>query len=717
MRLFLTLYVCLAASTLAAGNRLAGENSLYLQQHAEQPVDWLPWGDAALAKARAEDKPIFVSVGYAACHWCHVMSEESFDDEAIAALLNESFVAIKIDRERRPDLDAQFGMVTTLLEGSSGWPNSVFLTPDGEPFHAGGYFPPDVFSGLLEEVANGWKTNRAPIVAYAFETAALMRNYLDQASVLGEVSQEDITDAALAAIGDLDEFNGGFGNAPKFPREVFLLFILDQAQRTGNEALLNAVTLTLDGMLSGGVHDHIGGGFHRYATDPAWQVPHFEKMLYNQALMGRVLLRAYALTGRETYARGAKRTIDYVLRDLRADGGAFFAAEDASSLNEDGERKEGWFYTWDRTEVGPVIAGILGLEEEGEFEGRSVALPPSPEFHENDLYKLRVLRDARPRPIRDEKIILSWNAEMISTLAEASAVLQNPAYLERAVTAAGYLEDELRSAEGLRRIVYEGRADSAAQLTDYAAYGDAMLALYDYGGDEAWLARAEELVSELSRFADDGQAMRLTQMATGLGVFRPLDDTELASGNALALQLLAGVDRRQARTGEAAQALSAAVAIDGINRPRRRAGLLTALETSRSGPSGPLRVSSGGAVHVLALADRAAGVLKLEVRIKDGWHINAHRPLDDYLIGMALEVDGVSLPASAFPASATVSLGFSDAPLALYEAGFSISAPLGYERVGPSKATLTLQACSDEVCLPPDDMVFYLWSERADDGG
>jgi uncharacterized protein YyaL (SSP411 family) len=721
----------LLASTGHAENRLAGESSLYLQQHADQPIDWYPWGDEALAKARSDGKLIFVSVGYAACHWCHVMAEESFDNHAIAAQLNAGFISIKIDRERRPDLDEQFNLVSTMLSGSSGWPNSVVMTPDGEPFFAGGYFPPDQFARVLTAARDAWRDDRPQVAAFAFETAARIRTYLDQAAVLGEVTSTDISAAAHAMITDLDAFNGGFGTAPKFPRESFLLHLLDQAARHGDGALLHAVTLTLDGMIRGGVHDQIGGGFHRYAIDPEWAIPHFEKMLYTQALMGRVLLRAYGLTGNPDYARAATRSFDYVLRDMRAPGGAFYAAQDADSILPSGEREEGRFYVWTPEEVAAALgnaaapmAAALNIEAQGAFEGRSIpslgqsatetaaylGLPIA--TFDAHLDTLRRSRAKRAAPIRDEKIILSWNAEMIATLAEAASVLDRPDYLAAAAGAARFLLENLRTDAGLKRIHYNGQADTDAQLPDIAALGNALLALYDHGARGDWLAQAEPLALTLRNgFTDAGQALRMTATATGLGPFRPLDDTELASGNALALAFLAGLDRRLARSGDAAPNLAAAIAIDAINLPGQRAGLLSALEQSRFGPSGPMRVSSGGAVHVLARADRTAGEIHLDIRLRDGWHINAHEPLEDYLIGMTLTVNDADLPASQFPDPVIRRLGFSAAPLALYETGFRLSAPLSFRENLPAKATLTLQACNHDQCLPPDDMVVFVWPD------
>ncbi len=729
MRLFL--FFLLFTTPLAAQNRLAGEASLYLQQHANNPVDWYPWGPEALKKAKEEDKLIFVSVGYAACHWCHVMEEESFENKDIADILNKNYISIKIDRERRPDLDEQFSLVTTFVTGSSGWPNSVFLTPDGDPFYAGTYFPPADFTKVLNTIVQIWAEDRPSVEAEAFGLASQMREYLDQTAVLGEISEQDFLQTARQLIKPLDEFNGGFGDAPKFPREPELLFLLDQALRSGDEDLLNAVTTTLDGILRGGIHDHVGGGFHRYAVDPEWQVPHFEKMLYDQALMGRLLVRGYHATGNPDSARAAKNTFDYVLREMRAPEGGFYAAQDADSLTPSGESEEGAFYVWTAEEFARVLgpqaapmATLFDVSENGRFEGSNilhlqelplVALAEagiSEAAYDKALNALRQAREKRTPPITDKKVILSWNAEMIATLAEAGAVLDRPDYLQAAEKAADFILTNMQDDAGFKRIWFHDRADSAGQLPDYAAFGSALLALYDFSATNNGhrLEQAQQVANRMQKkFADPGKSMRMTETSGPLGPFRPLDDMEIASGNAQALRLLDGLDRRLARIGEAAPRLAASLAVDGLNRPASRGGLLHALAIQANGPIGTLRLSSGGAVRILARAERDKNRLSLSFRLAKGWHINAHKPLEDYLIGMDLAVNATPAPLASYPPVEIKQLGFSAKPLALYENDFSQSFTYEPTKDGPSKITLTLQACNDQVCLPPDDMVFWLW--------
>lgn len=729
MRLFLLFL--LFSTPVAAQNHLAGEASLYLQQHASNPVNWFPWGPEALKKAKDEDKLIFVSVGYAACHWCHVMEEESFENKAIAKILNKDYISIKIDRERRPDLDEQFSLVTTMVTGVSGWPNSVFLTPTAEPFFAGTYFPPNDFTKILNTIVEVWAEDRPAVEAEAFGLTSQMRDYLDQTAVLGRVSAQDFLQTAHQLINGLDEFNGGFGEAPKFPREPELLFILDQAMRNGDNTLLAAVTTTLDGILRGGIHDHVGGGFHRYAVDPEWQVPHFEKMLYDQALIGRLLIRSFQATGNPDYARAAKRAFDYVLRDLQAPDGAFYAAQDADSINQDGVSQEGAYYIWTDTEFTKALgeqanamATLFDVSKNGRFDGSNILhLQELPQVALSEagislasfdaaLRTLRRIRDTRPKPITDQKIILSWNAEMIATLAEASAVLDRPDYLQRAEKAADFILSKMQTDKGLKRIWFHDRADSAAQLPDYGAFGFALLALYDFAtGNTRHRLTQAQLVADMmqAKFADTGKAMRMTEITGPLGPFRPLDDTEIAGGNAQALRLLDGLDRRLARIGDSAPLLAASLAVDGLNRPASRGGLLHALALQANGPIGTLRLSSGGAVRILSRMDRDKNRVFLDFRLAKGWHINAHRPLEDYLIGMTLTANNTPAPQASYPLAETKQLGFSAKPLALYEQDFIQIIPYTPNSDQPTKITLTLQACNDQVCLPPDDMVFWRW--------
>lgn len=721
-------------------NHLSGESSLYLQQHTENAVDWYPWGEEALAKARDEGKLIFVSVGYSSCHWCHVMREESFEDASVGAYLNQHFISIKIDREERPDLDAQFSLVTAFLTGSSGWPNSVFLTPEGGAFYGGGYYPRENFLGLLGGIIDIWQQEPAAVRAEAFVVTNRVQGFLDQDVAIGEVSEDDLYEVATALLDNFDAFEGGFGDAPKFPRETVLLFLLDQAARRGDGDLFEAVRITLDAMLAGGIYDQIAGGFHRYAIDPAWTVPHFEKMLYNQALITQVLLRSYTLSGDENYARAATETLEYVLRDMRAPQGGFYAAQDADSIGADGETHEGAYYLWTRQEVVAALMqdhqsdeidamiGLLGMDNvAGEFEApyeHSDVLTRQGSAEDFGLtdqavttmaQRLRSVRALRSAPITDPKIILSWNALMIATLAEAATVLKRPDFGAAAEKAAQFIWEEMQTEQGFARTYMDGEASTEAQLSDLAAYGLALVALADIRPFGAgWLEKAQVVRAEMEAgFYDPGSALRMTRTRQGLSVFRPLDDEGVPSGNANALAFFASLDNRLGEFNDVTQDLAAALAMDATMEPMQRAGMLRAVSEFKAGQSGSMRRSTGGVVKVFARLNGARDGVEMRLEVKDGWHINAHVPLEDYFIATNLVVDGAALLPSAYPQAVEVVLGFNPKPLAVYEGQLELSALFGEDAAGDPnsghRVTLEIQACSDEICLQPDEMTFRFW--------
>ena len=433
------------ATTEKHTNRLIDETSPYLLQHAHNPVDWYPWGDEAFERAKKEDKPVFLSIGYSTCHWCHVMERESFEDEEVARILNEHFVSIKVDREQRPDVDAIYMNAVVMTTGSGGWPLSVFLTPEGKPFYGGTYFPPEAafgrpsFRRILQSIAKAWKSKREELI----QSAGKLTEYLQDSAAPPE--RETLSPAMLDKAFEqlhatFDSANGGFGSAPKFPQPTTLWMLLCYWYRTGNTEALRMVTTTLDALAKGGIHDHIGGGFHRYATDARWLVPHFEKMLYDQALLARVYLQAYQVTGNSLYADVARGIFDYVLRDMSDPAGGFYSAEDADS---DGE--EGTFYLWNAEQIAAVLDQdqarlfntYYGVTEEGNFDkGKTILnitssteqlakeFGMSPAGIADTLAtgrrKIFEARAKRNRPHRDEKVITAWNGLMISAFAKAA---------------------------------------------------------------------------------------------------------------------------------------------------------------------------------------------------------------------------------------------------------------------------------------------------------
>jgi uncharacterized protein len=454
-------------------NRLAQETSPYLLQHAENPVDWHAWGQEAFARARAEGKPLLVSIGYSSCHWCHVMERESFDDEATAAAMNELYVSVKVDREERPDVDALYMDAVVALTGQGGWPLTVFLTPDGEPFFGGTYFPPEPRHGLpsfrqvLHAVADAYRERPEDIAAQAEALVGALRQAAEAEPSREPLHEGLLAEAERVLLSQLDPRWGGFGHAPKFPPASVLEFLL----RRGS---LDAVRLTLDGMAAGGMHDLVGGGFHRYSVDAEWLVPHFEKMLYDNALLVPPYLHAWVLTGEERYREVAERTLDYLLRELRLPGGGFASAQDA-----DTDGVEGLTHTWTEDEGAP--AGLLQPFE----HGRSILRG---ELDEETRAQLLEIRARRPQPFRDDKVIASWNGLTLAALAEGARFLASNTVLQAAVELG-----ELLCAEPLWRTLRDGRAKFPAYLEDHADVAHGLYELHVATGDLRWLRESRRV--------------------------------------------------------------------------------------------------------------------------------------------------------------------------------------------------------------------------------
>jgi uncharacterized protein YyaL (SSP411 family) len=508
---------------------LASENSPYLLQHAENPVDWYPWGAEAFEAAQGEQKPIFLSIGYASCHWCHVMAHESFEDPHIAQLLSEAFISIKVDREERPDVDQIYMDAVQMVAGRGGWPMSVFLTPAGEPFFGGTYWPARAHGGMpgfaqvLRAVDDIWHTRRTDALEQARELTRLLReNQPDDAPATGPLDDRPLLAAEDLLRRAFDERSGGFSTAPKFPPAIHLRLLLRRWRATGDARLLDMVRLTLDRMAAGGIYDHLGGGFHRYSVDGEWLVPHFEKMLYDNALLVQVYLEAWQATGDEEYAQVVRETVDYVLRDMTDPLGGFYSAEDADSQHE-----EGRFYVWTPDEVRAVLdveaarrfCYAYDVTDAGNFEGRNIlhrglSLEQAAQVLGMDVgvlaaeltesrQKLLASRAGRVRPARDDKVLVAWNGLMIDALAQAGAALGRPAYVEAAARAADFLFNQVRSDGRLHRYWRRGRATGDAYLDDYAALANALLSLYEAQSDRRWLDAAAALAGQMrERFAD-----------------------------------------------------------------------------------------------------------------------------------------------------------------------------------------------------------------------
>jgi uncharacterized protein YyaL (SSP411 family) len=548
-------------------NRLANETSPYLLQHKDNPVDWYPWGEEALKKAREEDKPILLSVGYSACHWCHVMERESFEDEATARIMNEHFVNIKVDREERPDIDSIYMSAIQALTRHGGWPMTVFLTPDGAPFYGGTYFPPVPKGGLpsfqqvLLSLADAYENRRDEVL----RSAGSVREYLQTTTgaVLPRtaVGTELLEAAAESLMSELDRRFGGFGGAPKFPQAMNLEVLLRHHHRTGDRAALSGVEDTLRAMANGGIYDQLGGGFARYSVDQYWLVPHFEKMLYDNALLSRLYLEVYQATGDEFYKRITEETLDYVVRDMTSPDGGFYSAEDADS-----EGEEGKFYVWTPEE----IRSVLNAEEatiaerywdvtaRGNFEGKNILYVPRPpeavaaEFgiSPEELWervkeirsKLLAAREERVRPGRDEKILSAWNGLMLRSFAFAARVLKREDYREVARKNATFLLEKLRVDVRLRRSYKDGQARFNGYLEDYAMVADGLVALYEATFETRWLVEAASLDDAiLELFWDEGGGIFYDTPADHEElVTRPRDvyDNAAPSGTSVATDVL-----------------------------------------------------------------------------------------------------------------------------------------------------------------------------------
>ncbi len=550
-------------------NRLIHEQSPYLLQHAHNPVDWFPWCDEAFAKAGREHKPVLLSIGYSTCHWCHVMAHESFEREDIAALLNAHFVPVKVDREERPDIDHIYMNAVTAMTGQGGWPLTVFLTPERKPFFGGTYFPPVAkwgavgFKDLLSSVHQAWQANAAQIAQSSQElTEALRQSRYAAADQAPQAIPKDngLFEAAFRQMASqFDPTYGGFGTAPKFPMGHSLSFLLLHAHRRKEPKALAMVEATLKAMGAGGIYDHLGGGFHRYATDGKWQVPHFEKMLYDQALLAFAYARGFQSTGNALYERIVRETLDYVLRDLTSPAGGFYCAQDADS-----EGREGAFYVWTDREIQAVLdpkllavfakyypfaaSGNVAHDPQGEFTGQNILFqaqdiaPQDWDMVRAAQKKLFARRKERIHPHLDDKVLTDWNGLMIAALAFCGSALNEPRYLEAAAGAADFILANLKEDGRLLHRWRDGQAAIAGLLDDYAFFLLGLLELYEATASQRYLTQARALAERMGTlFADPGQGGFYMTPADSLDlIVRPQDiyDGALPSGNSVAALVL-----------------------------------------------------------------------------------------------------------------------------------------------------------------------------------
>ncbi len=721
-------------------NRLINEDSPYLLQHAHNPVNWHAWSKEAFDKAVEQDKPIFLSIGYATCHWCHVMERESFESEEIAAQMNEQFVPIKVDREQLPDVDAMYMLGVQVTTGGGGWPLSGFLMSDGKLFHGATYMPPDIFSQTMQQVTDIWGSDRKRLTDYAGDLAVAIAENSDLTGEAIEVGQKEIAQAREDLLLGYDSFQGGFGPAPKFPRESTLFFLLDLAERNDDAEVLESVDFSLVRMSAGGIHDQVGGGFHRYAVDNDWLIPHFEKMLYTQASLLQNYLKAFELTGRQEHARTAQRIADYVLRDMTTSDGGFYSATDADS-----EGAEGTYFIWEQDEIRQILTAALGAEEadlalelwgvseHGNFEEKNILRLDDSHSNISDIYNIpeselveklnkyaEVIleeRNKRIPPLTDRKIITEWNAMMSTALIKAGQTLKEPRYTEAAMKAIDFLlQNNLKSDGTLWRAQFEGRSTTEASQADYAYLAHALITAFDDSGDQKWLDQTKALVDKMNeQFWDTENSGYFMGKADAAGASLPsrpkaLYDNASPTGNSLALKTLVQLWNR---TGEDKYRERAERLVTAFSSLLARGGggfgfFLTGTNDLINGEIGSHRYAAKGKVKVSAVALDGETV-SVSLDVADGWHVNSEQPLQDYLIPTKLSLaKDQPLAKVNYPEAVIRKLGFQRSELSLLEGNVQLTANLPDSVAGAvtTDIELQLQACSDEICLAPETLSF-----------
>ncbi|MBI3890429.1 MAG: DUF255 domain-containing protein [Candidatus Wallbacteria bacterium] len=737
----LGLVALLLAAPVAASNRLARESSPYLRLHAENPVDWYPWGPEALERARKEQKPLFVSIGYSTCFWCHVMAREVFSDPAIAKLMNEWFVNVKVDREERPDLDGVYMLATQLLTGGGGWPNSLFLTPDRKPFFAGTYFPATrqhgkpAFPEVLRNLHDAWTSKRAVVLEQAARLETEMRRLQQSSTVpaaLARLPEGDVLARLTVELaGSYDSEWGGFGEAPKFPSPSQLHALLERQARGGDAEAANMLTGTLDHMVRGGIFDQVGGGFHRYATDRRWLVPHFEKMLHDSALLAPILARAGTQAGRVDFLAAARRTLDFVLREMTSPEGSFYSALDAQTA-----AGEGAFYLWSASDLEQILgrpdaeflAPLLGFAGQAPFAGgRFVPHLPKP-VEPRDAARVETLerkllerRSERPRPAVDTKVLTDWNGLAIRAFALASRELKEPRYLVAArAAAAQLLAGAAKTGQTCKHVTNRGKCTVDAFLDDYAFLAGGLLALHEATGERRWLDETARLVAEADRrlWSADRRRYRFSEARPDVLLdAHETVDLAIPSGNSWMARCLVDLGRatRSRPSLERARELLASFAGPLEQSPSSIADMAVALARYRDASqtpdaTAPVTLRAG---EVPAPAASGTGFrVDLTLSVAAGWHVNSAKPLQEFLAPISLALDAGSplvLEGVEFPDGKRVKLGFADEALSVYEGEVRVPVRL---RVAPgarpgaahARLRVRVQPCNDRVCEAPREL-------------
>jgi uncharacterized protein YyaL (SSP411 family) len=742
-------------------NRLIKESSPYLLLHAHNPVDWYPWGDEAIEKARSEDKPIFLSVGYSTCFWCHVMEREVFSNPEIAKLMNQWFVNIKVDREERPDLDEIYMIATQLIRQSGGWPNSVFLTPELKPFFAGTYFPPEDRSGrmgfptVLTRIHEAWTSKRDDINKSAEQLSEAMRTIVAEKRQPAEtVPSVDGAERAVKVLKQrFDEANGGFGGAPKFPSPANLYLLWDRAE-AGDAEARRMVVETLHKMGRGAIYDQIDGGFHRYTLDAQWRTPHFEKMLYDNAHLAELLAVTAKATEDPELDRLARGTLDFILSEMRLEGGGFKSAIDAET---DGE--EGAYYIWTRPELREalgdqgheLLAPIFGFNGAPNFEGEkyTLYLTDNLDAHAKrlgwsraellqrmkpHLDRLREVRREREFPLVDDKVLADWNGMMIAAMARGGLLLDEPRYLEAARSAATFLLGNLAEEDGtLLHAWREGTARISAFLDDYAFVMKGSVALYEATGEKRWLEAAERLADEMEgRLRDPNGGYYLSEERPHL-LFQPktIFDGAIPSGNGVATLALLSLSEHTGKAvyrQRAAAAMKAfaeelnerpaalrtlALAVDRYHRGSGASSTLAGLQSpsEKQKPESIAKLAEKLVKPEIVMGEESKDnsawrPFELRLTIREGWHVNANPPSLKYLI--PTEVQG-EVRNVRYPEGEIFKFSFSEDALSVYSGTVSIH---GEVEPGESELRLVYQACDDRRCLAPVEKTVELPGEN-----
>jgi len=758
----ITMSIFYPAFSCANTNQLIHEDSPYLLQHAHNPINWYAWNEQSLNRARNENKPIFLSIGYAACHWCQVMEKESFNDKGIANILNKNFISIKVDRESHPEIDEFYGNAVMFFQGQQGWPMSLFLTPDTKPFNGGGYYNRQNFAALLIEMSDYWNNHNNDAIEKADSVIKSLRlsNEIKSASL--ELNDTLRNRSVKSILSITDNYYGGFGETNKFPREPWLYFLLSDSYGKGdkNESL-TALHLTLSKMAIGGINDQLTGGFHRYATDPYWKRPHFEKMLYNQALLIRIYLRANSIRPDILYSQTAKKTIDFLINELQDPQGGFY-----SSLNSDTDGEEGTFYTWSIEDWNNTLnegerslfSDYYDIDEYGEIDNQKNTLYISTSLKEyskekNIPYeklqtqfnivnqKLLKSRNLRTKPTIDKKIIMGWNGLVITALSESSLYLNTPQHLTTAINTANFIWDNMQKNGEFYRVNYNHKNAHPAQLDDYAYYLQALISLYDIDKNTLWLNRAIAITKILqAKFWDEKEGGYYnTPINNKISLpykNKHAYDKTLPAGNAIIAQMLIRLHRRTGDTqySDLANRIFSTFSFNAHETPSAYSSLLIAAHEMQTNELDLPIYTAQGHIRIDAYItpDQANNTsqkinntsyrlkrnfkLTINIEMDDKWHINANQVLNKQLKPTTIElvsVEGNNPPSwkldnISYPQSVSVKTQFSRKQLALYLGKSQIKAQLiqNAGHINPV-VKLKLQACNHKICLAPENIVLY----------